>query len=372
MPVPPGALSLNPSGARADVLRLVIIDKKDHRGTPMTINSQPLRIGILGASKIARAFTKAVAGAATLKVTAVASRDAANAAAYAKEEGIPRSFGSYEALLADRDIDAIYNPLPNNMHAEWSIKAVEAGKHVLCEKPLAVSGAEARSMFDAAARHKRHLVEAFPYMAQPQTLKVRELVRGGAIGKVRLIRSCFGVPFSDTSNIRLKADLAGGSLMDAGSYAVSFVRLAAGERPSRVHAVARWSPTGVDSTLAGTIEFASGLIAQISSSFDACYHRHGLIAGDKGTIETTYLNHPPIGGPASITVRRGTLVADPVETVTLRDGNGFLAEALSFARLVAEGRAQWTGASPEESIDIALTLDALLRAARSGRPEMVG
>ncbi|MEQ1614415.1 MAG: Gfo/Idh/MocA family oxidoreductase, partial [Hyphomicrobiaceae bacterium] len=324
----------------------------------MTASSQPLRIGILGAAKIARAFTKAVAGAETLKVTAVASRDAANAAAYAKEEGIPRSFGSYDALIADPDIDAIYNPLPNNMHAEWSIKAVAAGKHVLCEKPLAVSGAEARSMFEAARKHNVHLVEAYPYMSQPQTLKVRELMRSGAIGKPQLIRSCFGIPFSDPTNIRLKPDLAGGSLMDAGSYAVSFVRLAAGERPSRVHAVARWSETGVDRTLAGTLEFPSGLIAQISSSFATCYHRHGLIAGETGTIETNYLNHPPIGGSANITVRRGAFATDPAEIVSLPDGNGFLAEALSFARLVKDGPAFWNGATAEESIDIALTLEA--------------
>lgn len=338
----------------------------------MAATGNPLRIGILGAAKIARAFTKAVAGAETLKVTAVASRDAANAAAYAKEEGIPRSFGSYDALIADPDIDAIYNPLPNNMHAEWSIKAVAAGKHVLCEKPLAVSGAEARSMFDAARKHGVHLVEAYPYMSQPQTLKVRELLRAGEIGKVKLIRSCFGVPFSDTTNIRLKADLAGGSLMDAGSYSVSFALLAAGERPSRVHAVARWAETGVDQTIAGTLEFPGGAIAQISSSFAACYHRDGLIAGEKGTIETTYLNHPPIGGPATITVRRGGYAFDPAETINLPDGNGFLAEALSFAAMVADGPQQWNGASPEESVDIALTLEALLRAARSGQPETVG
>ena len=333
---------------------------------------KPLRIGILGAAKIARAFTKAVAGAETLTITAVASRDAANAAAYAKEEGIPRSFGSYEALIADKEIDAIYNPLPNNMHAEWSIKAVDAGKHVLCEKPLAVSGAEARSMFDAAKRNKVHLVEGYPYMSQPQTLKVRELLRAGEIGKVKLIRSCFGVPFSDATNIRLKPDLAGGALMDAGSYAVSFALLAAGECPSRVHAVARWADTGVDNILAGTLEFPSGIIAQVSASFAACYHRDALIAGEKGTIETAYLNHPPIGGPASIKVRRGGYAFDPIETIELSDGNGFLAEALSFARMVKDGVQHWNGASPDLSINIAMTLEALLRAARSGKPETVG
>ena len=330
--------------------------------------TEPLRIGILGTAKIARAFTTAVAAAGTVKIAAVASRDAAKAEQFAKEHGVPRALGSYEALLADPEIEAIYNPLPNNMHAAWSIKAVEAGKHVLCEKPLAVSGREARSMFDAARRSGRYLVEGFPYMAQPQTLKVRDLVRGGAIGRVKLIRASFGIPISDPSNIRLKADLAGGSLTDAGAYPLSFARIVAGERASRAHAVARWGESGVDTTLAGTLEFPGGAIAQITSSFSTCYHRHGQIAGDAGAIETTYLNHPPIGGPANVYLRRGTLVSDPLETIELSDGNGFLAEALSFARLVREGPQAWTGATPEESIDIAMMMEALLQSAKTGGP----
>ncbi len=338
----------------------------------MTVSAKPLRIGILGAAKIARAFTEAVAPSKLVKVTSVASREAAKAAAFAKDLSIARTFSSYEALLADPDIDAVYNPLPNSLHAEWSIKAAQAGKHILCEKPLAVSGPEAKSMFDAARRNNVHLVEAYPYLAQPQTLKVRELVRSGAIGRPQLIRASFGVFFSDPTNIRLKPDLAGGSLMDAGSYPVSFVRAIAGERPSRVHAVARWADTGVDKTLAATIEFESGLIAQITSSFATGYHRHAQIAGDAGSIEVTYLNHPPIGGEPIVLVRRGIMVTNEVETIKVAGGNGFLAEAESFARLVADGPKQWTGATEAESVDIALTLEALLRSARSGAAVTVG
>lgn len=334
----------------------------------MAKGSAVLRIGVLGASGIARQFIKAVAPAGSLKVTTVASRDARNAASYAAENGLARSHGSYEALLADPDIDAIYNPLPNSMHAEWTIKAADAGKHILCEKPLAVSGAEARAMFDAAKRNNVLLFEGYPYMAHPQTLKARELVRGGAIGKLKVVRASFGVPFDDPTNIRLKADLAGGSLMDAGSYAMSFVRIMAGERPSRVHAIAQWGPTGVDRMLAGTIEFPSGIVGQIISSFDTCYHRTGQVAGTGGIIETMFLNHPPIGGSADVRVRRGTTANDPYETIKFPDGNGFLAEALSFAQAVKEGPAAWTGATPEESIDIAASLAALLEAARTGKP----
>ena len=327
----------------------------------------PLRIGILGAANIARAFTRAVKPSKSVTIAAVASRDAGKAEKFAAELGIARSLGSYEALLADKAIDAIYNPLPNSLHAEWSIRAAEAGKHVLCEKPLAMNEAEARAMFAAAKRHTVHLVEAYPYMAQPQTLKLRELLGGGAIGKVQLVQASFGVPQADPANIRFNAALGGGALMDAGSYAVSLVRIVVPERPARVHAVARMADSGVDRTLCATLDFASGALAQVSTSFATCYNRHALIAGDAGTIETRYLNHPPIGGPATLTVRRGRLVADPVETVTVADGNGFLAEAESFAAMIAGGVSHWTGASEAESIDIMATLEAIRASARTGQ-----
>ena len=328
--------------------------------------SRPLRLGILGAANIARAFTAGVAPSKVVTVAAVASRDAGKAEAFARECGIPRSIGSYEALLADPEIDAIYNPLPNSLHAEWSIRALEAGKHVLCEKPLAMNVGEVRAMFAAAAKAGRHLVEAYPYRAQPQTLKLRELLAEGAIGKVRLIRSSFGVAFSDPANIRLIPDVGGGSLLDAGSYSVSLALLAAGERPARAHAMAAWGETGVDLSVAATLVFPSGALAQISSSFATAFHRHALIAGDAGWIETTYLNHPPMGGPPVLSIRRGTTLGIPVETIEVAGGNGFLAEAESFRDMILEGPSRWTGATPEQSVDIALTLDAIARSARSG------
>jgi D-xylose 1-dehydrogenase (NADP+, D-xylono-1,5-lactone-forming) len=329
--------------------------------------SQPLRIGVLGAAKIARAFIAGVAGSKRVAVTTVASRDLAKAQAFSAGTGLPRALGSYEALLADPEIDAIYNPLPNSLHAEWSIRAVEAGKHVLCEKPLAMSAAEARAMFAAAAKHGRHLVEAYPYRAQPQTLKLAELIQAGAIGKVQLIRSSFGVYFDDPTNIRLIPEVGGGSLMDAGSYAVSLVLLVAGAAPTRVHAVQKLAATGVDISMVATLEFASGILAQMSSSFATSYHRHALIAGDNGSIETTFLNHPPTGGPAVLYLKRGKMVTDPVETITTGDGNGFLFEADAFQQLVAHGLGAWNGATPQQSIDIAATLEAIGQSARTGQ-----
>ncbi|TCR61742.1 Gfo/Idh/MocA family oxidoreductase [Bosea sp. BK604] len=330
------------------------------------VGTRPLQLGILGAANIARAFSSGVAASKTVTVAAVASRDAAKAESFAGECGIPRFHGSYEALLADPAIEAIYNPLPNSLHAEWSVRAMEAGKHVLCEKPLATSAVDARAMFAAAKRLGRHLVEAYPYRAQPQTLKLRELLATGVIGKVQLIHSSFGITFTDPNNIRLRPEVGGGALLDAGSYAVSLALLAAGERPERVSASARWSETGVDLSTVATLEFPGGALAQISCSFATAFHRHALIAGDAGTIETTYLNHPPVGGPPILTVRRGTLNTVEPDIVEVAPGNGFRAEAEAFERLLRHGPEHWTGATPEESIDIALTLDAILESARSG------
>jgi predicted dehydrogenase len=325
----------------------------------------PLRIGILGAANIARSFIQGVSASKRVTVAAIASRDDAKAHAFARDFAIARHFGSYEALLADRDTDAVYIPLPNSLHAQWSIAAARAGKHVLCEKPLSATAAEARAMFDAAQRHGVYLVEGFPYRAQPQTLRLRELLEAGVIGEVRLLQAAFGFTLGAGENIRLNPQLAGGALMDVGAYPVSLARMVARSRPTRVHAVAHWS-SGVDRTLAATLQFAGGLFAQINCSFSTCLHRQALLAGSNGVIQTTYLNHTSSASEAALQMRIGTgrdAVHSIVETAAV---NGFLAEAESFERLVRQGPAQWSGTSPQESIDIMLTLEAILESARSG------
>jgi predicted dehydrogenase len=325
-----------------------------------------LRIGVLGAAKIARSFCDGVRPSSKIDVAAVASRDAGKGRAFARDTGIPRVHGTYEALLADPAIDAIYNPLPNNLHAEWSISAAEAGKHVLCEKPLATTAADARAMFDAARRNGVYLVEAYPYRAQPQTLKMRDLLKADAIGRPQVVQASFGFPLTDTANIRMDPALAGGALMDAGCYPVSLVRTIAGERPGRVHAMAKWAASGVDLTLLASMEFPSGLLAQISCSFATLRHRHAFIAGDAGSIDTTYFNDTSATFPPLLQVRRGSGWDAQQETIETAATNGFLAEAESFHDLVAHGWDAWTGVSPEESIDIALMLEAIAASARSG------
>jgi predicted dehydrogenase len=334
----------------------------------MATAARPLRLGILGAARIARNFIAGVSGSERVAVTAVAARDVVRAQAFARETGVERVFDSYEALLADGDVDAVYVPLPNGLHAEWSIKAAAAGKHVICEKPLALNEAQARRMYDAARRNKVRLVEAYPYLSQPQTRKARDIVRSGALGSLKLIRTAFGAPIGDITDIRYDAALGGGALMDIGSYSVSMMRVMAGERPLRVQAIADWAETGVDRSAIALVTFKSGLLAQVSASFTGSYHRHAQIVGEKGSLDTAYQNHPPMGGPPVLHWRKGPTVAAEVETVTVEGGNGFLAEAESFARMISDGPEHWNGISEQESLDVAATIDAMILSAHGNVP----
>jgi xylose dehydrogenase (NAD/NADP) len=329
-------------------------------------SGSPLTIGILGTANIARQFIDAVRASTKVKIVAVASRNAGKASAFAREMGVPHSYMTYEALLADAAIDAIYNPLPNSLHAEWSIRAVDAGKHVLCEKPLATSPDDARAMFAAARRANVILVEGYPYRAQPQIARLRELLSEGAIGNVRYVQASIGFPMSDPANIRLDPALAGGALMDAGCYPVSLVRMIAGARPTRVHAMADFADTGVDRTLVALLEHGNGLLAQISASFATARHRHAFVAGDGGSIGTNYFNDTSEAMPAILELKRGSGWDAKRESIANPTMSGFLAQAESFRDLVAQGWDRWTGVSEQESIDIAVTLEALASSARTG------
>jgi predicted dehydrogenase len=327
--------------------------------------AHPLRIGILGTAKIARAFIAGVAASEKVTVTAVAGRTPDTTRAFAEETGVERVLPSYDALLADPDIDAIYNPLPNSLHAEWSIRAAEAGKHVLCEKPLAVTTREAEAMFDAARRGGVRLVEAFPYRSQPQTLKLKELLNGNTIGPVRLVRASFGFTIADPANIRFDPALGGGALYDGGVYPVNLVRMIAGTLPSRVHAIARWTDRGVDRSLVASLEFPDGLLAQISCGFNTAVHRHALIAGENGVIETSFANHFLPDRPATLSLKRGVAWDAPTATIETPPTNGFLAEAESFSDFVGGGR--WNGTTEAESLDTLRILEAILESARRDR-----
>jgi len=321
-----------------------------------------LRIGILGAAKIAGSFMVGAKASSRVAVVAVASRDRARAEAFARHHDIPRFYG-YAELLADREVDAIYNPLPNSLHREWSIAAARAGKHVLCEKPLAGNLADAEAMFAAADAHRIVLVEAFPYMFQPQTLEIERLIASGAIGEVRTMFAAFGFTVAEPGNIRLDARLGGGALMDAGCYPVSFARQVFGARPSRVTATARWH-SGVDQTLATTLEYPGGGIAQISCSFTTAVHRRAIIAGTTGIIDTDYHNHTDrIPGPSFRLKRSADWQAD-YETIPVPSENGFRLELDAFADIIERDDRAAVRARRAASLDNAWTLAAILAAAR--------
>jgi predicted dehydrogenase len=216
--------------------------------------------GILSTAHINRLVIPGAKASPKVDLVAVASRDQARADAYAKEWEIERAYGSYEALLEDPEIEAVYIPLPNTMHVDWSIRALEAGKHVLCEKPMSRSEADVNAAFDAADNAGRLLMEAFMYRHNPQTKRLKELVDEGAIGELRLVRAAFSYGLYDKDNIRLRTDVEGGALMDVGCYCVSGSRLLAGE-PGTFYGRAWFGPTGTDWVFAGVLGFPGDVIA---------------------------------------------------------------------------------------------------------------
>ena len=220
---------------------------------------EPVRWGIVSTAHINRLLIPGAKASPEVELVGVASRDRARAEEYARQWEIERAYGSYEELLADDDIEAVYISLPNNLHVEWSIRSLEAGKHVLCEKPLTRDPGDAEAAFDAAERAGRLLSEAFMYRHNPQTKRLRELVRDGAIGELRLVRAAFSYGLYDEANIRLRPELEGGALMDVGCYCVSGSRLLAGE-PETVYGQARIGASGTDWVFGATLRFPGDVI----------------------------------------------------------------------------------------------------------------
>ncbi|WP_066270023.1 Gfo/Idh/MocA family protein [Hydrogenophaga palleronii] len=337
--------------------------------------STPLRLGILGCANVAKQFARDVTPSESVSLVAVASRDADKAQAFAQAQGIDKHHGSYEALLADPDIEAIYLPLPNSLHAEWAIKAAAAGKHVLCEKPLAMGPDEARAMFDAARQNRVLLLESYPYAFQPQTAAMMRLIEDGAIGQVQSMQAVFGFRLMNLQNIRMQPELGGGSLLDAGSYVLSLIRLVMGAAPVRVMADATWTDSGVDISTMATLTFADGRRAQLSCAMDVANVRRATISGSDGTIETEFLNHTsalPAGNdvgylPSELRLRRGIAANLPFELQQTATGSGFRLAAEAFARMVREGNTQAMEDAAVVSIENAATLVALTQSAKLGQ-----
>jgi xylose dehydrogenase (NAD/NADP) len=242
-----------------------------------------VRWGILSTARINELVLAGARRSDRVQMLAVGSRDRARAEAYAREHGLERAYGSYQELVEDSDLQAVYISLPNAFHVEWSIRSLQAGKHVLCEKPLTRHVAEAEEAFDVAAQEGRLLEEAFMWRHNPQVQRLQELIADGAIGQLKLVRAVHSFTADDPRDIRLLTELDGGSLMDVGCYCVHAARLLAGE-PQRVYGEAVRNEAGVDVRFAGTMVFSGGVVAQITSGLDLP-EIHALEAvGDRGSL----------------------------------------------------------------------------------------
>jgi D-xylose 1-dehydrogenase (NADP+, D-xylono-1,5-lactone-forming) len=242
-----------------------------------------LRWGLLGTARINRLLIPAIRASARSSLAAVASRDRQRACAYAAEWKIPGAT-SYEALVADSSLDIIYIPLPNSLHAPWTIRAVEAGRHVLCEKPLAIDVHDVDAIAAAAARHRRIVTEGFMYRHTAQTARLLDLLRGGSVGEVRTIESAFTFLQTRTPDVRLDRALGGGCLWDIGCYPVSLAQLIARADPVDVSGSASIGATGVDERFTGRIVYANGIVCGFDCGFRAEYHTFLRVGGSEGTL----------------------------------------------------------------------------------------
>ncbi|MBK9780720.1 MAG: Gfo/Idh/MocA family oxidoreductase [Anaerolineales bacterium] len=246
--------------------------------------NQILNWGLLSTAKINRALIKPLRASKRTRLLGVASRSRSAADAYASEWDIPRAYESYEAMLADPEIDVVYNPLPNHLHAEWTVKALRAGKHVLCEKPLALTLAEVDAMISASNETGKIVAEAFMYIHHAQTLKVKELVDGGIIGRLQLIKSAFTFTLTREGNYRFIKEYGGGSLWDVGCYPISFARMLVGAEPAEVFGWQVPGPGGSDDSFYGQLHFANNVYAQFDCGFSSPFRSYMEIIGTEGII----------------------------------------------------------------------------------------
>jgi predicted dehydrogenase len=299
-----------------------------------------VRWGILSTADIGMSkVTPAIQAGANCDVVAIASRDAGKAEAAAAQLGIAGSYGSYEELLAADDIDAVYIPLPNDMHAEWTAKAAAAGKHILCEKPLAISAAQAGEMAAAAGEAGVKLVEAFMYRHHPTWVEAVRLVRSGAVGELQTVQSWFSYFNDDPTNIRNRTENHGGALMDVGCYNVNLSRMLFGGEPAAIHSAVRRDPVmGIDIVTSAVLEFHGGGQATFTCSTRAEDYQRVHIGGSTGRIEIEIpFNIPPdLETRIFVTSGGDPPTAPATETLTFDPADQYTIQAELFATAVLE------------------------------------
>jgi predicted dehydrogenase len=325
-----------------------------------TSEARVLGWGILGPGRIAVRIARALVDNPRGRLHAVASRDPERGRAFAERHGATTVHPTYEGLLADPAVDVVYVALPNGLHAEWSVRALDAGKHVLCEKPLALTVAEVDAIAAAAARNGRIAVEAFMYLHHPQTLRALEIARSGALGTLQVVSSAFSFFLDRDIDPRIDPTIGGGSLWDVGCYPVSISRRIAGAEPDGIAGFARFDERGVDRSFVGSLHFPGGLLAHFESGFTAPDRERVEIVGSEATL---VVHHPflpePDGPPARLTILRDGAEED----VPVASADDYRAEVDDLAAAILDGM--------EPRVDLAFsrgsiaTLVALDRAARA-------
>lgn len=323
-----------------------------------------VRWGILSTSHHAEAnVIPAIKESASGEVVAVASRDAGRAQQFAASRGIPGSYGSYEALLNDPKVDVVYNPLPNHLHKEWTIRALQAGKHVLCEKPIGLNAAEAEDMVRAARASGRKLAETFQWRHHPQGQRMRQMIQEGVIGDLRLIEAGFSFMLDRPNDIRSKPELGGGALYDVGCYPIALTRYMTGTEPVAVTAQAHWGPSGIDDLVVATLEFPGGVLAHINCSFVLPLRRYYTVVGAKGSLSVYHAYNPKRDTRSEI-VHHGE-DHRLIETIPLKTANSYTLMIEDYNQAVIENRDPVF--PPEDAVSNMRVIDAIFAAAKQGR-----
>lgn len=294
------------------------------------MSNSKIKWGILSTAKIGR--TKVIPGiqkSELSEVVAICSRNQENAERVAKDLGIPKAYGSYEALLADTEIDAIYNPLPNHLHVSWTIKALEAGKHVLCEKPIGMDTKEVETLMEACkAFPTLKVMEAFMYRFHPQWVLAKELVDEGRIGEVKIVQSFFSYFNNDPKNIRNQAGIGGGGLMDIGCYCISFPRFIFGQEPQRVVGLMDYDPElQTDRFASGMMDFSEGKSSHFTCSTQLMSYQRCVLVGSKGTIEIEI----PVNAPADSSCKIKLNTSEGMKEIQVEVADQYALQAQAFA-----------------------------------------
>jgi xylose dehydrogenase (NAD/NADP) len=330
---------------------------------PKSKPTPPLRWGFLSTARINRALMEPLRVSERNQLLGVASRSQEKARQYADQWNIPRAYGSYQAMLDDPVIDVVYNSLPNSLHTEWTLKALKAGKHVLCEKPLAISLEEIDAMQTAAGQTGLVLAEAFMYRHHPQTFKVKELADSGAVGTIRLIKGAFTFNLTRSIDVRLDPTLGGGSVWDVGCYPISFTRYILGSEPLEAFGWQLTGESGVDELFSGQLRFENDVFAQFDCGFRSLSRARMVIVGSEATLVVPTPFKPGIDEEIKIYWEKD------IQTIKMPDQELYIGEVEDMADAILLGK------SPKISLEdsranVAVIL-ALLRSSKEGTPVKV-